>query len=239
MKRTWSDKDLINAVSLANCLADVISTLGLARGGSYNSIKYHLKRLALNTDHFLSIGELQKCARSCIKVKSKEELFIENGSYNDYKKVKRIIIKENLIEYKCSICLIDNWLLKNLTLQLDHINGIKTDNRLENLRLLCPNCHSQTDNFCGKNAAKNYTKNDKGDIIKIIKENHCMVCNKKIHIKSIWCNRCRGEKQHKIIWPPISDILELTQKYGFSETGRRLGVSDNAVRKYIKRITLE
>jgi len=55
-----------------------------------------------------------------------------------------------LLEYKCSICGINTWLNKPLTLQLDHINGDNRDNRIEILRLLCPNCHSQTDNFCGK-----------------------------------------------------------------------------------------
>lgn len=55
------------------------------------------------------------------------------------------------MEYRCSICgNTGEWNSKKLVLQLDHINGIHNDNRIENLRLLCPNCHSQTDTFCGK-----------------------------------------------------------------------------------------
>ena len=53
--------------------------------------------------------------------------------------------------YKCHICGIDEWNDKAIVLQLDHINGVKRDNRIENLRFLCPNCHSQTDTFAGKN----------------------------------------------------------------------------------------
>lgn len=69
-------------------------------------------------------------------------------------KFKSRLIKANLIEYKCSCCGITEWNGKPLTLQLHHINGNNRDNRLENLTFLCPNCHSQTDNFSGKNAEK-------------------------------------------------------------------------------------
>jgi Zn finger protein HypA/HybF involved in hydrogenase expression len=65
--------------------------------------------------------------------------------------IRKIIIKENLIEYKCSECGIQTWNNKPLSLHLDHINGRSNDNRLENLRFLCPNCHSQTETYTGKN----------------------------------------------------------------------------------------
>ncbi len=57
------------------------------------------------------------------------------------------IQKYNLLEYKCDICSIDTWNGKKLPLDLDHINGINDDHRKDNLRYLCPNCHSQTDTF--------------------------------------------------------------------------------------------
>lgn len=66
--------------------------------------------------------------------------------------VKAILLYKGYIEYKCAICGNDGvWNGKELTLQLDHINGINTDQRLENLRFLCPNCHAQTETFAGKN----------------------------------------------------------------------------------------
>ena len=66
------------------------------------------------------------------------------------------IIDDNLIEYKCQECgLKDSWNNKMLVLHLDHINGISNDHRLENLRFLCPNCHSQTDTYTDKNSYKN------------------------------------------------------------------------------------
>ena len=65
--------------------------------------------------------------------------------------VRKVILKENLIEYKCGICKIDSWNDQKLSLHLDHINGKNGDHRLENLRWLCPNCHSQTSTYVGRN----------------------------------------------------------------------------------------
>jgi 5-methylcytosine-specific restriction endonuclease McrA len=75
--------------------------------------------------------------------KSNQDIFHENSVY-DRKDLRRKIIKEGILEYKCSVCGISEWMNKSLTLQLDHINGINNDNRIENLRFLCPNCHTQT-----------------------------------------------------------------------------------------------
>ena len=66
--------------------------------------------------------------------------------------MKSRLIKEEILEYKCALCgNTGEWQGQSLTLQLDHINGINNDNRLKNLRLLCPNCHSQTKTFSGRN----------------------------------------------------------------------------------------
>ena len=79
------------------------------------------------------------------------DVLVENSSYARHLLKKRII-KENLLEYKCSCCGIgDSWNEKKLVLQLDHINGVNNDHRLENLRFVCPNCHSQQDTYAAKN----------------------------------------------------------------------------------------
>ena len=78
-----------------------------------------------------------------IKSKFKEEFFVENSSVSrGY--LRKIIISESIIEYKCSECGIAKWNGKQLSLELEHKNGIRNDNRLKNLTFLCPNCHSQT-----------------------------------------------------------------------------------------------
>jgi len=71
--------------------------------------------------------------------------------YANRASVRRVIIKDGLLPYECSECDISEWNDKKLALHLDHINGKNGDHRLENLRFLCPNCHSQTDTYTGKN----------------------------------------------------------------------------------------
>ena len=78
------------------------------------------------------------------------------GKYPEYQtfKLKNRLIKEGIKENKCEICGITEWNNLPITLQAHHMDGDRTNNTLENLSLLCPNCHSQTDNFCSKNIKK-------------------------------------------------------------------------------------
>lgn len=78
---------------------------------------------------------------------------ILEGKHPQYQtfKLKKRILKEKVLENKCNICGITEWNKKEISLQLDHIDGNGHNHRLENLRLICPNCHSQTDTYCGKN----------------------------------------------------------------------------------------
>ena len=85
-----------------------------------------------------------------------EEILVENSSYNT--SLKKRVMKENILDYHCYIksCIFHNadtlmWCGEPIVLHLDHINGIRNDNRIENLRFLCPNCHSQTKTYCGRN----------------------------------------------------------------------------------------
>ncbi|GJQ43682.1 MAG: hypothetical protein JETCAE03_31800 [Ignavibacteriaceae bacterium] len=79
-----------------------------------------------------------------------DEIFVENSRLARFY-IKKLIIQQNLLEYKCRDCgLIDEWNGKKLVLELEHINGKNKDYRLENLTFLCPNCHSQTDGFRGR-----------------------------------------------------------------------------------------
>lgn len=95
-----------------------------------------------------------------------EKAFVENSTYsNSFIKPKFM----EQVEYKCVDCGISEWNNKSIILELDHINGNNRDNRIENLRLLCPNCHSQTDNFRGRNINKGDAKVTDDELIEALK----------------------------------------------------------------------
>ncbi len=78
-----------------------------------------------------------------------EEVFVESSPLLDPRRLIRRLLALGWT-YACLWCGIATWRGKSLTLHVDHINGVHSDNRLENLRFLCPNCHSQTDTFCNR-----------------------------------------------------------------------------------------
>jgi Zn finger protein HypA/HybF involved in hydrogenase expression len=79
--------------------------------------------------------------------------------------VKRRLLEAGRLENRCSQCGLNEWQGKPLSVQIDHINGIGTDHRLENLRMLCPNCHSQTSTFGGRNAGRQRSLQDQDGVM--------------------------------------------------------------------------
>lgn len=79
-------------------------------------------------------------------------------------KTKELVLNHKLKPYKCEICGITEWLGNPITLQLHHINGNPLDDRLENLQILCPNCHSQTDSYCKRQEIRKSTKSINSNI---------------------------------------------------------------------------
>lgn len=129
-------------------MSDVMRKLGYTanRGNSIDGLKKYLDECSIDYKRFTKENP------SCYAHKGAplEDIMVENSTYTNMTKLKERIIKAGLLVEKCYICGVYEWMGKPLVLQMDHINGNNRDNRLENLRLLCPNCHSQTDTFCGK-----------------------------------------------------------------------------------------
>ena len=79
--------------------------------------------------------------------------------------VKRRLLAVGLLENRCQECGLSEWLGEPLTIQIDHINGLRDDHRLENLRMLCPNCHSQTDTYGQRNSKRYLRLQDPGEVM--------------------------------------------------------------------------
>lgn len=234
---TWTEEQFKKAVSISRSYQEVIDNLGLTTyGANYRTIKKHILRLNLDTSHFRTIKEAIDYARSFTKPHklTNEEMFTLNTV--DRKHVKNRIIEQNLIPYKCEKCGITEWKGKLLSLHLDHKNGNNKDNHLENLRFLCPNCHSLTDSYCGKNIRlKNPNPHVPGN---------CLICGKEILWSSKVCRQCQPSInpacKPKIDWGTTEHLIQVIKDSGsFCAAARKLGVSDNAIRKQLKRNSID
>jgi 5-methylcytosine-specific restriction endonuclease McrA len=144
--------ELENIVKTSISYSEVLKKIGyhVTGGEPWRMLKQRIKQDNIDVTHFKGKSH----GTSDTKIYDIEEILVENSIYTNRNFLKKRLIKEGYKEYKCEICGINSWMGKELSLQLDHINGINNDNRIENLRLLCPNCHSQTETFSGRNIYK-------------------------------------------------------------------------------------
>ncbi|KKS84717.1 MAG: H-N-H endonuclease F-TflIV [Candidatus Gottesmanbacteria bacterium GW2011_GWB1_43_11] len=158
-KRTWTIQQLKDAVKNSPSYRQVLTKLHLREaGGNYDQLKKYVRELNLNIGHFT--GKVwNKGLRGIGKpLHTLEEVLVLGSTYQSYS-LKRRLFKSNLKSKECEKC---GWAKKavdgRLPLELDHINGDRHDNRLENLRILCPNCHSLEPTHRGRNRSKNLKK---------------------------------------------------------------------------------
>lgn len=150
--RTYSDEQFIEAVKTSLSYRQVLSKLGLKEaGGNYSVMKQRIRNMGLDTSHMTGQAHLKGKTHEWTK-KPIETLLVDDREhfYPSYK-LKNRLLAEGLKKHKCECCGITEWNGQPAPIELDHINGNHHDNRLENLRILCPNCHAQTDTYRGKN----------------------------------------------------------------------------------------
>jgi len=136
-----------NSISIAEVLKQMEMSVTTA---NYRSFHKAVKTYNLDTKHFLGQAHLKGESHAHL-IKSLKTILVENSDYLSIAWLKKRLLDKQLLVYKCYECGLNTWQDKAISLQLDHINGVHNDHRIENLRLLCPNCHSQTPNFAGRN----------------------------------------------------------------------------------------
>jgi hypothetical protein len=143
--------------------------------------------------------------------------------------------QENLKEKKCEICGIDeNWFGgSKLVHILDHINGDPYDNRIENLRIVCPNCNSTLDTNCRGNKVNKIYDSEK-DLYRSDKTHKKCSCGIIILKGSKFCTKCNGENQRKFERPDLETLLQDVKELGYVGAGKKYGITDNGLRKWIK-----
>ncbi len=148
-----SDDAYREAIILSKSAAQALARLGLRpAGGNYVQLRDRIIALGLSTAHWTGKAHLRGKRNPYVPKIPLSQILVSGSNYRGSTSLlKRRLIEAGLLNHRCSRCELDSWLGESISLHLDHINGSRNDHRLENLRLLCPNCHSQTPTYCGRN----------------------------------------------------------------------------------------
>lgn len=218
------------AIEASYSWAESLRRLGLCpTGGAWRVLKKHAGLWGIPTEHFLPDG------RPPARRRALEDLLVEHSPIRGTK-LKERLFRAGLKNRECEMCgQGEEWHGRHMSLILDHINGVRDDNRLENLRIVCANCNATLDTHCGRNAAR-----------PPLDPRECRLCGTSFvprYETQKYCSRACGSRhgvpgprpaQRRVERPPLPELLEMVRGAGYEEVGRRFGVSGNAIRKWIR-----
>lgn len=224
-----STEQLIQYVNSSTSYKQVLEKLGYraCSGSVQQLLRERLYEEKISTNHFTApTGDK-------IVKRTFENTFCLNSSA-DQKTLRKKYFEGQYSEYKCAICGQEpEWQGKPLTLILDHINGINNDDRLENLRWVCPNCNQQLETTNGKNIKRLREAGLLGELK--IKKFYCQDCGKELSSSSATrCLECSQRAQRKVERPDRNSLKNLIRNTPFTTIGALYKVSDNTIRKWCK-----
>ena len=216
----YSDQEFEEIVKRSTSYKDCLKNLGYNSnsGDSTKRLRKKIDELGLDTSHFSSNAPVKR---------TKENVFVEHSTCSQ--KTLRQFFQKEPVKYICSICGQEPiWRGKELTLILDHINGVNNDDRIENLRWVCPNCNQQLETTNARNPNRIY------------EQKFCIDCGKAISKNAVRCADCERifRKSQPVEVVSREELKSLIRSTPFTVIGKNFGVSDNAVRKWCIKYSL-
>lgn len=237
----YSEEDARAAVLASLSYAETLRRLGLCTtGGNRHTLRLWVGRWDISTEHFDSRAAQRE---GLLRRPQPLDQIMVRGSTYSRNHLKNRLYREGLKEPRCEICgQGELWRGRPMGLILDHVNGVRDDHRLENLRILCPNCAATLDTHCGR---KNRTE---------VEDRACLRCGRSFHpqyARHRYCSRECGTRAprsnrgvpnvglRRVERPPYERLMREIAATSYVAVGRTYGVSDNAIRKWVRQYERE
>ena len=211
-------------VKNSHTYGEVLAYFGLAnKGGNYRTLRDRMERDRVDHSHF------RKCYNTMVmdniaSRKSLSEVMVVGSRYSR-SFLKKRLLREGVKKNVCEICgQKGEWNGKPLMMVLDHKNGVSNDHRAGNLRMICPNCNSQLPTFAGRHTSKRRPRRSCSKCGKVLSRSN----------RSGLCRKCQPFRLRRAERPDKDVLAREVEEIGFLATGRKYGVSDNAIRKWLR-----
>jgi hypothetical protein len=234
----FTEGEAQEAIGSSRSWTDSLRRLGYCpTGGNPATLKKYAARWRISTDHFDPYaGVMDRIRRPKLPL---EKILVEHSTYSR-SNLKRRLYEEGLKQPRCELCgQGEEWRGRHMSMILDHENGVRDDNRLENLRIVCPNCAATFDTHCGRAKVAEPPLRNCGRCGEMFRAKHRTqrYCSRYCGMRRGPGDRSRGVPRpliRKVERPPYEKLLAEIETTSYVAVGRKYGVSDNAVRKWVR-----
>lgn len=233
VRRPYSESEAREAIRASRSWSEALRRLGYCpTGGNPRLLQQRAAAWGIPTDHFDPYATSRGPRKSRMPL---DEILVEDSTYSRGH-LKRRLYEAQLKQPRCELCGQDEmWHGRKISLILDHVNGVRNDNRLDNLRIVCPNCAAGLDTHCGRRNRVD------------LEPRQCVRCGSEFQPREPrqrYCSRYCGSRwdrsgvkrpgARKVERPPEAQLIREVEEHGYLGVGRRYGVSDNAIRKWVR-----